>query len=61
MEISKAKKGKQRTFVNKEVKELDEMTVTGENLFGEPMDLFEVRKQSNIVQLGNLIVDRKHF
>lgn len=61
MEISKAKKGKQRTFVNKEVKELDEMTVTGENLFGEPMDSFEVRKQSNIVQLGNLIVDRTHF
>jgi len=61
MESSKAKKGKQRRFVNKKVKELDEMTVTGENLFGEPMESFEVRKQSNIVQLGNLIVDRTHF
>lgn len=61
MDISKAKQGKQRQFVNREVKELDEETVTGENLFGEPMNSFEVGKQSNIVQLGNLIVDRVHF
>ena len=61
MDIKKSKQGKQREFINKEVKELDETTVTGENLFGEPMDLFEVRKQSNIVQLGNLIVDRNKF
>ena len=61
MNLLKAKKGKQRKFVNKEVKELDEETVSGENLFGEPMDLFEVGKQSNIVQLGNLILDRTNF
>ena len=61
MDTSKTKKGKQRQFVNKVVKELDEETVSGENLFGEPMDLFEVGKQSNIVQLGNLILDRTNF
>ena len=61
MDVKKAKQGKQRRFVNSEVKELDEETVTGENLFGEPMDSFEVGRQSNIVQLGNLIVDRVHF
>jgi hypothetical protein len=61
MDVKKAKQGKQRQFVNREVKELDEETVTGENLFGEPMNSFEVGKQSNIVQLGNLIVDRVHF
>ena len=61
MDVKKAKQGKQKQFVNKDVKELDEETVTGENLFGEPMDSFEVGKQSNIVQLGNLIVDRVHF
>ena len=61
MDISKVKKGKQRTFVNKVVKELDEETVSGENLFGESMDSFEVDKQSNIVAMGNLIVDRNKF
>ena len=61
MDVKKAKQGKQRQFVNREVKELDEETVTGENLFGEPMNSFEVGRQSNIVQLGNLIVDRVHF
>lgn len=61
MDLLKVKKGKQRKFVNREVKELDEETVSGENLFGEPMDLFEVGKQSNIVQLGNLILDRTNF
>lgn len=61
MDVKKSKKGKQRQFVNKVVKELDEEPVSGENLFGESMDLFEVEKQSNIVQLGNLIVDRTNF
>jgi len=61
MDTSKTKKGKQRQFVNKVVKELDEETVSGENLFGESMDLFEVEKQSNIIQLGNLILDRTNF
>ena len=61
MDASKTKKGKQRQFVNKVVKELDEETVSGENLFGESMDLFEVEKQSNIIQLGNLILDRTNF
>lgn len=61
MDVKKSKKGKQRQFVNKVVKELDEEPVCGENLFGESMDLFEVEKQSNIVQLGNLIVDRTNF
>ena len=61
MDTSKTKKGKQRQFVNKVVKELDEDTVSGENLFGESMDLFEVEKQSNIIQLGNLILDRTNF
>ena len=61
MDTSKTKKGKQRQFVNKVVKELDEETVSGENLFGESMDLFEVEKQSNIIQLGNLILDRANF
>ena len=61
MDVKKAKQGKQKQFVNREVKELDEETVTGENLFGEPMNSFEVGRQSNIVQLGNLIVDRVHF
>jgi len=61
MNVKKSKKGKQRQFVNKVVKELDEEPVSGENLFGESMDLFEVEKQSNIVQLGNLIVDRTNF
>ena len=40
---------------------MDEETVSGENLFGESMDLFEVEKQSNIIQLGNLILDRTNF
>lgn len=61
MDTSKTKKGKQRQFVNKVVKELDEETVSGENLFGESMDFFEVEKQSNIIQLGNLILDRTNF
>ena len=61
MDISRVKKGKQRTFVNKVVKELDEETVSGENLFGESMDSFEVDKQSTIVAMGNLIVDRNKF
>ena len=61
MDTSKTKKGKQRQFVNKVVKELDEEPVSGENLFGESMDLFEVEKQSNIIQLGNLILDRTNF
>ena len=61
MDVKKSKKGKQRQFVNKVVKELDEEPVSGENLFGESMDLFEVEKQSNIVQLGNLILDRTNF
>ena len=61
MDISKVKKGKQSTFVNKVVKELDEETVSGENLFGESMDSFEVDKQSTIVAMGNLIVDRNKF
>ena len=46
---------------NKEVKELDEETVTGENLFGEPMDSFEVGNRPHIIQLGNLIVNRTNF
>lgn len=61
MDTSKTKKGKQRQFVNKVVKELDEETVSGENLFGESMDSFEVDKQSTIVAMGNLIVDRNKF
>lgn len=61
MDVKKSKKGKQRQFFNIVVKELDEEPVSGENLFGESMDLFEVEKQSNIVQLGNLIVDRTNF
>ena len=61
MDISKAKEGKQRQFINKEVKELDEETVTGENLFGESMDSFEVGTRPHIIQLGNLIVDRTNF
>lgn len=61
MDVKKSKKGKQRQFVNIVEKELDEEPVSGENLFGESMDLFEVEKQSNIVQLGNLIVDRTNF
>ena len=61
MDISKAKEGKQRQFINKEVKELDEETVTGENLFGEPLDSFEVGNRPHIIQLGNLIVNREHF
>jgi len=44
METSKTKKGQQRRSANKKVKELDEMTVTGENLFGEPMESFEYNK-----------------
>ena len=61
MDIKKSKQGKQREFINKEVKELDEETVTGENLFGEPLDSFEVGNRPHIVQLGNLIVDRTNF
>ena len=61
MEVSKVKKGKQRLFVSKEVIEMDEETVTGENLFGEPMDSLEVGNRPNIIPMGNLIVDRKKF
>ena len=61
MDISKAKEGKQKQFINKEVRELDEETVTGENLFGEPMDSFEVGNRPHIIQLGNLIVNRTNF
>ena len=39
MDVKNAKKGKQRKFVNKEVKELDEEPLGGENLFGEPLDI----------------------
>jgi len=52
MDVKKAKQGKQRQFVNSEVKELDEETVTGENLFGEPLDSFEVGNRPHIIQLG---------
>lgn len=61
MDVKKSKKGKQRRFVNKEVKELDEETVTGKNLFGEPLYSFEVGSRPHIIQLGNLIVDRTNF
>ena len=61
MDIKNVKQGKQRKFVNRVVKELDEETVTGENLFGEPMDLFEVRKEPKLIQLGNMRIDRNNF
>lgn len=61
MDVKNAKKGKQRKFVNKEVKELDEESLAGENLFGEPLDSFEVGTRPHIIQLGNLIVNRTNF
>ena len=36
--FKKVKKGKQRQFVNKEVQELEDEAISGEKLFGEPMD-----------------------
>ena len=33
-----SKKSKQRQFVNKEVQELEDEAISGEKLFGEPMD-----------------------
>ena len=61
MDINIVKQGKQGKFVNKVVKELDEETVTGENLFEEPMDLFEVGMEPNLIQLGNMRIDRPNF
>lgn len=52
MDVKKVKKGKQRHFINKVVKELDEEPITGENLFGEPMDLFEVGNNRTLFSWG---------
>ena len=61
MDVKNIKKGKQSKHVNTVVKQLDEESVTGSNLFEEPMDDVELGKSPHLIQLGNLRVNRKNF
>ena len=61
MDVNLIKKGKQNKFVNRLVRNLDEDSVTGKNLVGEPMDGIDVGKKGHIIQLGNLRENRKKF
>ena len=61
MREDRIKRGKQKRYVNSNVKEFDVETYGEINLFGESIEECMPEKFPHIVQLGNLRVNRTHF